>query len=363
LTVGRRKGFTLVELLVAMAVFAVLIIATLQLFDSSSRISRVQSELADVQENVRFAAYHVLRLARMAGIATAATEIGSNPPRGLPSYVDQGGTLVPLAAHVLNNVSSFTDGLGTSRNTMAGQDVLLLRGHFEADPLFANLASGAVVGSFAVPATTATGLVQPLVVPAANQGVLFMGQDLYAVGTVTGAASDGTTLTVNFSNAAGGGASTAWFNCNPRDAGAGSPVFNLPPRVSRVAFLETYMFFVTDDNVLRRWRMSSNSVEPVAVGVAGLQVALGLDTDLDGAIDNWLFDTAGETVPGNDVLAASRILGLRVTVLGRTDAEIPEWNEPAGTFTVEDMTAPTGAERSAKWRALQVVATLRNYAI
>lgn len=359
----RRTGFTLVELLVAMAVFAVLIVATLQLFDSSTRISRVESELADVQENVRFAAYHVLRLGRMAGIASGATEVGSNPPRGLPSYIDQGGTLVPLAAHVINNVSSFTDALGTSRNTMPGQDVLLLRGHFEADPAFVNAASGAVVGSIVIPATTATGTVQPLVLPAANQGVLFMGQDLYAVGTVTSATSDGTAMTVNFDNTAGGGAATTWFNCNPRDPTAGSPAFNLPPRVSRVAFLETYMFFVTDDNVLRRWRMSSNSVEPVAVGVGGLQVAIGLDLDLDGAIDNWLFDTAGEVVPSSAQLGASRILGLRVTVLGRTDAELPEWNEPAVTFTVEDMTAPTGADRSAKWRALQVIATLRNYAI
>ncbi len=352
----RSKGFTLIELLVAMAVFAVLIVALLQLFDSSTRISRTESELSDVQENLRFAAYHMLRLGRMAGIASAAGEPG-NTGLSLPSFLDNGGVAIPLAANVLNNVSSFTDFRGTARTTMAGQDVLLLRGYFEADPFFVNIAGGALSSPLVINQTTATGLVQPLTVPSVNQGMMIQGQDFYGVATVTSVTPGAGTLSIGFDGSGAGAAGPAWLACNP------SSTFTIPNRVSRVAFLDTYMFYVTTDNVLRRWRLSSDTVEPVAVGVAGLQLALGLDTDRDGAIDDWLYDTVGETAPSVATLAASRVLGLRITVLGHTDAQNPNWQEPSTTFSAEDMTAPTGDVLRTKWRSLQVVATLRNYAI
>ena len=49
--------------------------------------------------------------------------------------------------------------------------------------------------------------------------------------------------------------------------------------------------------------------------------------------------------------------------VGRNHDEIVGWTEPAATFNVEDMVAPTGAAAHAKWRVMQVVATLRNYAL
>ncbi len=65
-----QRGFTLIELLVASAVFAIFMIGILNLLDSSTKVAKIESSLADTQENVRFAAYHIMRTARMMGGAT-----------------------------------------------------------------------------------------------------------------------------------------------------------------------------------------------------------------------------------------------------------------------------------------------------
>ena len=54
------------------------------------------------------------------------------------------------------------------------------------------------------------------------------------------------------------------------------------------------------------------------------------------------------------------VLSMRITVLGRTNREVPDWVEPAATFQVEDMDM-SAVSRFAKWRRIQVEAALRNY--
>jgi prepilin-type N-terminal cleavage/methylation domain-containing protein len=49
------KGFTLIEMLVVIALLAIIMIGLLNLLDTSTKISVVETELADTQENVRFA--------------------------------------------------------------------------------------------------------------------------------------------------------------------------------------------------------------------------------------------------------------------------------------------------------------------
>ena len=51
---------------------------------------------------------------------------------------------------------------------------------------------------------------------------------------------------------------------------------------------------------------------------------------------------------------------MRITVLGRTKREVPNWIEPVQTFFVEDMN-DLSVSRYAKWRRIQVEAALRNY--
>ncbi len=112
--VGGKRGFTLIELLVALAVFSIFMIGILNLLDSSTKVTELEKELADTQENVRFAAYHVMRMARMMGGA------------GIPFAGDTGGSDAWLAGRVASNQSgSFTTRFPLGAvEVLEGSDVL-----------------------------------------------------------------------------------------------------------------------------------------------------------------------------------------------------------------------------------------------
>jgi prepilin-type N-terminal cleavage/methylation domain-containing protein len=118
------RGFTLIEMLVVVALLAIIMIGLLNLLDTSSRISVVETELADTQENVRFAAYHIMRTARMMGSAA------------LPIAANIGGNDVWMAGELVSNASgSATTPFGTV-DVANGSDLLTLRGFFEIAPMF-----------------------------------------------------------------------------------------------------------------------------------------------------------------------------------------------------------------------------------
>lgn len=90
---GRRgqSGFTLVELMTAMAIGVVVVIGTLMIFDSFTRTVRVQNAVATLADSGRYAIDRVVRDLRMAGYRNQAwlrpamedalvVENGSNAP-------------------------------------------------------------------------------------------------------------------------------------------------------------------------------------------------------------------------------------------------------------------------------------------
>jgi prepilin-type N-terminal cleavage/methylation domain-containing protein len=109
-------GFTLVELLISLAVTAVLILGVLATFDFSARMNRVQMNVADMQQSMRIAQTEMVKLGRMAG---------------------RGGLLGTFAVQLTNNVGSskyLVDGQA-STEILEGTDVVTLRGVFES-PLY-----------------------------------------------------------------------------------------------------------------------------------------------------------------------------------------------------------------------------------
>ncbi|MCJ7754153.1 MAG: prepilin-type N-terminal cleavage/methylation domain-containing protein, partial [Thermoanaerobaculales bacterium] len=126
LNAGTKRGFTLIEVVVAMAVFAIFMIGILNLLDTSTNISEIEKALSDTQENVRFAAYHLMRTTRMTGGA------------GMPFAGDGGGTGSWIAGELLSNQSG---SLATpypfgNIDVLDGTDVLTVRGFFEVPPFF-----------------------------------------------------------------------------------------------------------------------------------------------------------------------------------------------------------------------------------
>jgi prepilin-type N-terminal cleavage/methylation domain-containing protein len=347
-----NRGFTLIEIMVASAVFAIFMVGILNLLDTSTRISVVETELSDTQENVRFAAYHIMRTARMTGSAMMpmAAKVGGTTDTWLAGSLDS------------NQSTNFTTPFGAVE-VVDGSDVLTLRGFFEVAPFFIDRTD--IVGSPAQVKVREFDGVRVIndnfdSVDAANlegRGLFFSGnidQNEYAVGQVSGGATmtgspGDRTLAIKFD-----GGSSQWTALNP-------PGTTIPPtfNVYRVGVMDSYTYYVRPDFTLMRMRADASggggTPQPVAVNIGSLQVALGMDTSGDGLVDTW---ATAPTV--GTVVAANRVVAMRITVLGRTPRAVPDWTEPVATFTVEDMDI-TDIDREHKWRRIQVVAALRNY--
>ena len=349
------RGFTLIEMLVVVALLAIIMIGLLNLLDTSSKISVVETELADTQENVRFAAYHLMRTARMMGSAA------------MPIAANIGGTDVWMAGQLLSNQSGTVATPFGNVTVANGSDVLTLRGFFEIAPMFTDPNSDIGSATVTIRESNAgrvinTGVGQIDVDADGNpeglngRGLFFMGkmdQREYAVGqmtadaVMTGTAPD-RTLTLSY------GAGTAqWSGLNPSGV-------TVPPNfdVYRVGVFDSYTYYVDPDFTLQRLRADASGAtsEPVAINIGSLQVAFGVDANDNDNIDagEWLSSPSVADVSDNPVLA------MRITVLGRTHREVPDWVEPAATFQVEDMNM-SDVSRFAKWRRIQVEAALRNY--
>jgi prepilin-type N-terminal cleavage/methylation domain-containing protein len=70
---GRDKGLTLIELLVAMVISAILIAAIYRTFISQQKTYVVQEQVADMQQNARVAINRMMREIRMAGFGNVSS--------------------------------------------------------------------------------------------------------------------------------------------------------------------------------------------------------------------------------------------------------------------------------------------------
>lgn len=198
-TVRREAGFTTAELLVSMLVSSVVLLGVLLLFDFSQRISRVQTNVAEMQQSLRVGQYDAVRLIRMAGR-------GGLPLGNLPN-----GRAVALR----NNVAAGSRiGPAGTPAILAGTDVLTVRGVFSS-PIY-QVAS----------ADPASFVLDNMVAPAtATHGTVVLRNV-----TPTGIPQDLTAII----EAVGRGIPEALLLVSPRDAGRYT-VVELDPVASNVA--------------------------------------------------------------------------------------------------------------------------------
>lgn len=368
------SGFSLIEMLVAIAVFTILMIGLLNLLDNSTKVSKIESALADTQENVRYATYHLMRTARMMG--------GSI----MPFARGGAGGNAWVAGEVHDNAGANFMIWSTSLDNMAGSDVLVLRGFFDVAPFFVSAgdvnATGLVVTIREhTPPVAPTRMINDLSQYATLGANIFQGRGLlistgeewtqvtgtsnmpgrYAVAQI--ASDTGVTGTSpNRSIAITYAANANWdgLNWDGNGVASGDPNFN----ASRVGVIEAYAYYVDNQRVLRRVsQRNPGAGEPVAVNIGNLQVELGVDIDGDTFLNPATEWIAAPTLAG--ALQGGGALAMRLTVLGRTNYEIPDWTEPATTFSsAGNMAVPatgTSGPRHAKWRRMEVAVALRNF--
>lgn len=398
------QGFTIVELLVALAITVGVMTIVLAAVDLNANISRVQADVTDVQQSTRVAQRDLQHFVRMAG---------------------RGGLPRPLSLLVTQDAESLDVG---GEAVVDATDVLTLRGAFES-PVYRVDASDPA--AFQVTGTTATlqidgvtksafeqslGALHALVDEGAGtvtpEAILLVGSQGEAVyATVEMTELEFQTVTLDIQNqarqteravltlsiAAGAGGHAGDYLALSSTPG------NFPGNLTSVAFatvLEEHVFFVREDfsvpgdpasppspKLARARRIpATNTLHPVdgAIDVADnvfdLQVALGVDLDLDGRVDSedpdgaplatnadeWLWNDAtdDETLGWN----AAPLLYVRLSLLGQAQTADRQYISPAiAALENRDYSEPavpsTGAEietRRYRRRLLQSTVDLRN---
>src|SRR5215212_5047211 len=112
----RQRGYTLMEILVAVAIFATVMIVALLLYDQSNRVFKKTNESAEMQQNTRVAYEKVVADLRMAGFdyKRAGTPSYSVPSTWGPGRDYSIGALVTPTApngHVYRCITAGTSGL------------------------------------------------------------------------------------------------------------------------------------------------------------------------------------------------------------------------------------------------------------
>lgn len=393
---GRRSpdeaGFTLAEVLVSMIIITQIILVAMLLFDFNSRVTRVQTRVAEMQQSLRAGQQEVIRFTRMAGRGGLPVTAVSGTPEA-PAYLAS-----RLAISTINNVDAtnwkVVPGSGNSPEAMPGSDVLILRGNFSTPLYNATLTSLDDTRSDATTGTIVVNRVSPSHPeqdlgplreaesrnPGIPEALILLpstpGQS-YAVLELQPDGTDDTadTITLNF-KIRGDGSELAdvyrslWTNDH-------EAIFPMATGTAGyVALLEEYRFYVKNDGggspetarpVLSRARLLPGTDLPWAVpdgddppqtvletdvadGVLDLQVSLGFDTPDGGEIgedglgnlletetgeaDDWLFNGAAddpEDTPFTvtDPTLVPRLLYVRVTTLARTGGADPKHEEPA----------------------------------
>jgi prepilin-type N-terminal cleavage/methylation domain-containing protein len=370
-----QQGFTLVELLVALAVTVIVVLGILLLFDFNNKLTRVQTNVADMQQSERIAQYDMVRMARMAGRGGMPLTAGTALPKG-------------SGISVLNNAppgTNLVDGDTDTPKILEGTDVLTLRGAFST-PIYQAAFANTNTFTLSGPGTPTTATATGGTVAICNKSPAGTDQDLTALTALIDLAAGGkirkealilvspiadtiysivaldpVSSTKTAATCPGGGITIA-FVCDPVDttvakyralypAPAGASLNSSLTNVAFVGLLEEYRFYVREDHaisgdatstltpVLSRARFypgtddvyagdTSNLKQDIADGILDLQIAFGIDVNGDGQLAEDLANPATDEWQGNaaaDTALTGGLKAIRISTLARTNRQDPEY--------------------------------------
>lgn len=124
----QESAFTLLELLMVMAVLSILLTGISMIFIETSRVARVQTQQAALQQNQRSVHQELSRMVRMAGLGGLPITWTNEKSDLTPTYATTGSFPDGFALGLVNNVTSGTQ-VGP-HFVLPGSDMLTIRGVF-----------------------------------------------------------------------------------------------------------------------------------------------------------------------------------------------------------------------------------------
>ncbi|HVT61043.1 MAG TPA: PilW family protein [Thermoanaerobaculia bacterium] len=399
-----QRGFTVIELTVSLFVTVIVILGALMLFDFNSKLAKVQTQIADMHQELRVGQYELVRMTRMAGRGgLPAFTTGATPAWGALSVRNNAGT---------NSVSSdVAIGYPGTPQAVIGTDILTVRGvlstpvfliNTAAPGVYVHLTAGgnanqppdqAATGTIDVCDSSPAGFPQPLDALAAARAngvsealilVSATAQSVYGVveldpaNTTAPAPFPGGPATCKASNFGG---MTVAFHVNTTanslafqklSSAAGNGLPLQLTSVGAIGIVEEYRYYVRQDFLtpgdqtteptphLSRARMFPGTESPwnadasqltadVADNVLDLQAALGIDVNQSGTIeedsppsttDEWLYNAVGDKPTLNN-WSGKPMFYARISLLVRTQRRDPQYQAPVLNQIEDHVYLPT----------------------
>lgn len=341
----RARGFTLMEILIAMALTTIVTASVLAIVRTQLSAFEMNDQLVRTQENARAAMDFIESTVRRACGGVAAGPIGVNT----------------ATVHKQVDCFQLIDSSGVSGTSLATS------GNANADAIEVVYASGTMTALSTAPTLSTSPTISVNDVTGFNKDDLVLVGD-YNTAYLMQVASTSTSATVR--PKAGTITFTATATTTPKTGAPtlapGSPVFKAT----------SYSFFVVPTSVTSNYSgmlmvdpngvTSTNhldygsGVQPAVEGVVDFQVAVGQDSTSDGLIDTWS-QTAAPTSPWNTVTTYPQVRQVRMSLLLRT------LNQYAGStggtnlvhFENSNVSYPTGTTFGYRYRAASMIVAPR----
>lgn len=345
----RASGVSLIELMVALAIAALLSLGLLQIFSASSDTARMQEGLSRVQENGRFAMQFLHRNLNMVGFEGCGSDVGRMQQASFVNHLAQydaavpGGNTVDSEYRFQRPLEAFRAGssavpdelAGVEDDLVEGSDVLVMRVPSEESVPVISITRDAMTLRVALDST-------PDFMPDEGMKTLFVMQNCRSADVFAGELAGGQLIIDGGGSpneyldptvtSCGGDAGCPWdfrisnATLNARPLSGGVPRLNA--EVHRAEYMALYVLDRGETPGLYMSRFSRNSMTlddsaELVQGVENMQLRFGYDTSdpVDAMVDEYRTAdeiTAGLADPAALDEAWRRVLSVRVALLVRS---------------------------------------------
>ncbi len=369
-------GFTLLELLIALALGLIVLTAVLGVFNSSTLSYNVQEDVAAMQQDVRVSKMFVERDIRMAGAGLAGYPlVGSLTADDLQPFVVENNLGENNSDRItISYVIPTPDECGDPPPSTTLPSCSSLPDLIVSDDMPENSAQARIVQTTPVSSWDDGCYCEGVEYPSPAFGFEFL------IETPPGTPPEDRTADIAILTQVQANNNNMIQNRPIRINGIRIPnvIVNEYPAGSIIRFfslqpLLRVQYFVNEDNILMRkedvfenqaW--TDNAPQPIAEHIEDLQFAFGLDTDDDGEInaDGWRWSDAEGHFEGDGDLSdddKSLVRTVRISVLGRTNQDREELG-PEIRPALEDHAASEDPDYFRR-RLSQTMVELRNIEI